>query len=570
MAKKRRRRRQEEQPQVENRREVRLRARDRERNLRLTAIVGGLVGLALLLVLYGVVNELIIKPNSVLAQVEDQTIVTREFWQQARLRESELENQRLRLQMFAQQFGDSSLFASQIASINATLASPLTLGTQVLNDMIEGAVLQIKAPEVGVSVTDEEVEETLLEEVARGQGALTVPQATATADAAIEATATAETFTPTPVPSPTPTPEDSSDSAPTAVAAAAESETVEEAPTPEPPTVLTDELYAEGLSTLEDNLRENAGMSLATYREVIRARLLRTKMSETVSRDLVSDTEEQVRVRHILISVDPDPEPAGETEGATPAAETTPAPPGSTEEDSESTVAPAETPAPAPETESSDENSEGPEAPAVEITVEVGGEDETSPAETPAPAPESSNENGKGPEAPVVEPTEEGAAEDDGVGSPPAPEIWNPDANGDGRVDDAEALAFAQILHQRILDGEDFADLALRFSNDPGSGSQGGDLGWAGRGRYVAEFEETAFSLGVGEMSAPVKSTFGYHIIEVLERDDERPKEEASLQQEYAEAFQTWLQEQVLSLNIDRPDNLAAMLPRNLGDADDQ
>ncbi len=531
MAKKRRRRRQEEQPQFENRREVRLRARDRERNLRLTAIVGGLVGVALLLVLYGVVNELIIKPNSVLAQVEDQSIVTRDFWQQARLRESELENQRLRLQLFAQQFGDSSLFASQIASINATLASPLTLGTQVLNDMIEGAVLQIKAPEVGVSVTDEEVEETLLEEVARGQGALTEPQATATADAAVEATATAETFTPTPVPSPTPTPEDSSDGAPTAVAAAAESETVEEAPTPEPPTVLTDELYAEGLSTLEDNLRENAGMSLATYREVIRARLLRTKMSETVSRDLVSDTEEQVRVRHILISVDPEPEPAGETEGATPAAETTPAPPGSTDEDGESTVAPAE---------------------------------------TPAPAPESSDENSEGPEAPVVETTEKGAAEDDGVGSPPALEIWNPDANGDGRVDEAEALAFAQILHQRILDGEDFADLALRFSNDPGSGTQGGDLGWAGRGRYVAEFEETAFSLGVGEMSAPVKSTFGYHIIEVLERDDERPKEEASLQQEYAEAFQTWLQEQVLSLNIDRPDNLAAMLPRNLGISDDQ
>ena len=539
MAKKRRRRRQEEQPQVENRREVRLRARDRERNLRLTAIVGGLVGVALLLILYGVVNELIIKPNSVLAQVEDQTIVTRDFWQHARLRQSELENQRLRLQVFAQQFGDSSLFASQIASINATLASPLTLGTQVLNDMIEGAVLQIKAPEVGVSVTDAEVEETLLEEVAIGQGALTIPQATATADASIEATATAETFTPTPVPSPTPTPEDDGKDEATATAAGEASETSEEAaipeaPTPEPPTVLTDALYEEGLGTLEKNLRENSGMSLASYREVIRARLLRTKVSETVSRDLVSTTEEQVRVRHILISVDPEPEPAGESEA--PAGETTPSPPGSTEEDDQSTVAPAvETPPAAPE--STEENGESTVAPAAEIAVEG---------------------------------AEEDAAEDGGVGNPPAPEIWNPDANGDGRVDDAEALAFAQLLHQRILDGEDFADLALRFSNDPGSGSQGGELGWAGRGRYVPEFEETAFSLGVGEMSAPVRSTFGYHIIEVLERDDERPKEEASLQQEYAEAFQTWLQEQVLSLNIDRPDNLAAKLPRNLGDSDSQ
>lgn len=521
MAKKRRRRRQQEQPQVENRREVRLRARDRERNLRLTAIVGGIVGVALLLILYGVINELVIKPNSVLAQVENESIVTRDFWQQARLRQSELENQRLRLQLFAQQFGDSSLFASQIASINATLASPLTLGTQVLNEMIEAAVLQIKAPEVGVSVTDEEVEKTLREEVAQGQGALTVPQATATADAAAEATATAETFTPTPVPSPTPTPEDEADSEPTAAAAGAEPETVEEAPTPEPPAVLTDALYQEGLSTLEDNLRENAGMNLASYREVIRARLLRNKVSETISQELVSSTEEQVRVRHILISVDPEPPP---------------------------------------ETEESSGETEG----------------ETSPPGTPSPVSESEQEKDESTDAPATELTEGDAVEDDeGDGrSPPEnptpPEIWNPDANGDGRVDDAEALAFAQTLHQRILDGEDFADLALRFSNDPGSGSQGGELGWAGRGRYVPEFEEAAFSLEVGEMSAPVKSTFGYHIIEVLERDDERPKEEANLQQEYAEAFQTWLQEQVLSLNIDRPDNLSAKLPRNLGDSDDQ
>jgi hypothetical protein len=488
MAKKRRRRKQEAEPQVENRRETRLRARDRKRNLRLMLIVGGIVGVALVLVLFGVVSELIIKPNSVLAQVEDQTIVTRNFWQQARLRQSELENQRLRLQIFAQQFGDSSLFASQIASINATLASPLTLGTQVLNDMIEGAVLQIKAPEVGVAVTDEEVEETLRDEVARGQGALTVPQATATADAAIEATATAESFTPTPLPSPSPTPEDDADSAPTATAAGETTETQEEeAPTPEPPAVLTADLYEEGLGTLEENLRDNAGMNLTSYREVIRARLLRTKMSETISQDLVSTTGEQARVRHILITVDPEPE------GEPPPAET----------------------------------------PAAETTADV-------------------------------------AADDDEDDSPPAPEEWNPDTNGDGRVDDAEALAFAQMLHQRILDGEDFADLALQFSSDPGSGAEGGDLGWAGPGRYVPEFDEAAFSLEVGEISAPVKTSFGYHILEVLERDDERPKEEAALQQEYAQAFQTWLQEQVLSLNIDRPDNLSAMLPRNLGQSDDQ
>ena len=509
MVKKRRRRKQEETPRVENRRETRLRARDRERNLRLVSIVGGIVGVALLLVLYGVARELVFKPNSVLAQVEDETIITRDFWKQARLRQSELENQRLRLQMFAQQFGDSNLFASQIASINATLASPLTLGTQVLNDMIEGAALRIKAPEAGVAVTDEELDETLREEVARGQGALTEPQGTATAEAAIEATATAELFTPRPLPTATPTPEDGAESEPTAAAA----ETADDAPTPEPPPILTDALYQEGLRTLEQNLRENAGMSLAEYREAIRARLLRTKMSDTISHELVSTTEEQVRIRHILIAVDPEPEPTAEAE------------------------APADG---------------GDEAPAAETP-------------TPEPEPEGEEESGEVTTAPAADTSDGSAAADDEADSAPESEWWNPDTNEDGRVDDAEALAFAQSLRQRIVDGEDFADLALRFSEDPGSGAQGGELGWAGRGRYVPEFDEAAFSLEVGVISEPVKTTFGYHVIELLERDDERPKEEAVLEQEYAQAFQTWLQEQVLSLNIDRPDDLSSRLPRELG-----
>ena len=105
----------------------------------------------------------------------------------------------------------------------------------------------------------------------------------------------------------------------------------------------------------------------------------------------------------------------------------------------------------------------------------------------------------------------------------------------------------------------------MQYSDDPGSGSLGGELGWAGRGRYVAEFDEAAFTLPIGEISEPVKTTFGYHLIEVVERDDERPKDENSLPQEYAQAFQTWLQEQVLALEIDRPANLSSWLPQDLG-----
>ena len=303
MAKKRRRQRLEDEPQVVNRRETRMRARDRKRNYRLTMVVGGAVGLALLLVVIGAVRELFIKPNTVLVQVAGETIITRDFWKRARLRQSELENQRFQLLAIAQQLGDSNLFTSQIASLDATLASPLSLGTQVLNTMIEDTVLRLKASELGVAVTDEEVEEALREEVARGQGALTEQQATA--EAASEATTSSASFTPMP--------EDASNGEPTASAAT-------ETPT-EPAPVLTDALYQEGLRTLEDNLRSRAGMILAEYREVIRINLIRTKMEAKIGQEQVSTTEEQVRVRHILISVDAEAEPS---EGAEePAEETT-------------------------------------------------------------------------------------------------------------------------------------------------------------------------------------------------------------------------------------------------------
>ncbi|MCS7042336.1 MAG: peptidylprolyl isomerase [Bryobacteraceae bacterium] len=81
-----------------------------------------------------------------------------------------------------------------------------------------------------------------------------------------------------------------------------------------------------------------------------------------------------------------------------------------------------------------------------------------------------------------------------------------------------EALARAQALRQRILKGEDFAEVARAESDDTGSGRNGGDLGSFGRGRMIAEFEDAVFTLPVGEVSQPVKTQFGYHLIQVQER----------------------------------------------------
>lgn len=101
----------------------------------------------------------------------------------------------------------------------------------------------------------------------------------------------------------------------------------------------------------------------------------------------------------------------------------------------------------------------------------------------------------------------------------------------------------AEEVRQRLLNGEDFATLAQELSQDPGSKDEGGDLGWFPRGVMVAEFEEAAFSLPVGQISDVVETDYGYHIIEVLEREM-RELDPSILQRRQEARFEEWLEEQ--------------------------
>ncbi len=85
-------------------------------------------------------------------------------------------------------------------------------------------------------------------------------------------------------------------------------------------------------------------------------------------------------------------------------------------------------------------------------------------------------------------------------------------------VKEAARMTLAKLRSRIIDDGESFQELASIFSDDPGSGSNGGDLGWAKRGSYVPEFEAVSFNLEVGEISELVETQFGFHMIELLER----------------------------------------------------
>lgn len=126
---------------------------------------------------------------------------------------------------------------------------------------------------------------------------------------------------------------------------------------------------------------------------------------------------------------------------------------------------------------------------------------------------------------------------------------------------DAEALQIATEIYEQLKAGADFATLANEKTEDPSGQGKGGNLGTFLRGQMVTEFEEVAFSLPVGEISEPVKTTFGYHIIKVTDRVDPESEEFKNKKAEYeqellAQKFQdeklnSWLEEQKANATIE-------------------
>ena len=505
--------------------EVRLRERHREHDRKLYTYVGAALGLALLLILAGALYAFLWVPRSTFASVGDQSFSTSQFWSRMRYEKNSLQGQLAQLEAMEQQFGNQGYFTSQINQAQSTLSSSFALAAQTLDRMLEEKIVLREAATRGITVSDEDVEAALREEIANQQGLLTEPQATetvvagatATADAISAATATAQA-TPEPAASGTisetisgsesitqttvvTTATSLTDTAASAVVSAttgiseatgisetapltetaslteavavAASESISPTATPEPiPTraIITETLYTESKATLEANLDTVAGVTLNDYRQIIRVRLLREKLREVIGAD-VPTTQEEVKARHILLR-EIVPTPAAvitDTANITPTATATALPEGF-------------------------------------------------PTPTPTPSPRTLE----------------------------------------------EAMAQAMAIKARLDAGEDFAQLAAIYSDDTGSAMQGGDLGWFAKGAMVPEFEKQAFSLSPGQISEPFTSTFGVHILQVEEKDLNRPKEEQAIQQARADAYDAWLQEQLAKEDVVRPSNLIADLPRDL------
>ena len=104
-----------------------------------------------------------------------------------------------------------------------------------------------------------------------------------------------------------------------------------------------------------------------------------------------------------------------------------------------------------------------------------------------------------------------------------------------GVVDTLKALNKIKEVEAELKKGADFGDLALKYSEDPGSKFKKGDLGFFERGRMVPEFDEAAFKLKVGEVSPIVKTQFGYHLIRLVE--EQKPKTYEEEKEELREMF---------------------------------
>ncbi|MFJ5625009.1 peptidylprolyl isomerase [Peribacillus loiseleuriae] len=112
--------------------------------------------------------------------------------------------------------------------------------------------------------------------------------------------------------------------------------------------------------------------------------------------------------------------------------------------------------------------------------------------------------------------------------------------------------ATAKEVAKKLADGGDFAKLAKEYSTDTANASNGGKLGYFGKGEMAPEFEKAAFSLKVNEISDPVKTDFGYHIIQVTGKkaakaanfeDSKEDIREALKTQKLSEEFPTWITE---------------------------
>lgn len=412
-----------ESPKLVTRKHLARKERE-EKQIKTALIVTGIViGLALLLLAYVLIDSFIVQPNKVVARVGDAEIKAGDF-------ESNVTYSRLttlstanNYAYYAQLFGDSgSQFKSAGMELVMQLSNTEPFGEDVLNRMIDDQLIREEAAKRGVSVSDEEVQDAIQSSFGFYPMGTKTPTITPTIVntptwSSEQFTLINPTETATPEPTFTATPEgweptqEATAVVETEIAPESTTPTTEptatEIPTVTPtPTVYTTKLYGKEFGNYLDEVK-TYGITRKQIEEIFRADLLRTKLLEDLTKDMLPE-EEQVWVRHILVDTE-------------------------------------------------------------ELALEV---------------------------------------------------------------------------REKLNNGGDWAALAAEYSTDTSNKDNGGDLGWIGiHDSYIEEFKDGAFQLTEsGEISDPVETSFGWHLIQLVTRAT-NDIDAAKFQQNKQTFFDNWLTE---------------------------
>jgi peptidyl-prolyl cis-trans isomerase D len=123
-----------------------------------------------------------------------------------------------------------------------------------------------------------------------------------------------------------------------------------------------------------------------------------------------------------------------------------------------------------------------------------------------------------------------------------------------------EDLVTAETILEKIKKGQDWYALAAEHSTDTSNKDKGGDLGWFGRGVMVSEFEDAAFKLKIGEISEPVKTTHGYHIIQVLGHET-RQLDSSAYEEAREKNFEEWLTDLKGTSTVEKASDVEKNIP---------
>lgn len=308
-----------ERSKLDTRKHVARKEREEKQIKSALVVTGIVIGLALLLLVYAVVDNFIVQPNKVVARVGDAVIKADDFEANVIYSRLNMLSTANNYAYYAQILGDSgSQFKSAGIEIIAQLNDNELLGEIVLNQMIDDQLIREEAAKRGITVSDEEIQDAL--QSSFGFYPMGTKTPTITPTIVNTPTWSSEQFelikptdTATPAPTSTATPEGWEPTQ--AATATSETQATPEATTPtvEPtateiptvtptPTVYTTKLYGKELGNYLDDLK-TYGISRRQIEDIFRANLLRTKLMEDVTKDMLPQ-EEQVWVRHILVDTE--------------------------------------------------------------------------------------------------------------------------------------------------------------------------------------------------------------------------------------------------------------------------